>query len=86
MHPFPARLRIPYMTGLVILLAILAVPYVALNVRRLVLGRSWAFTFCQVAKEWEERERQKRLAARRSARPKARTSETLRCDTASDDA
>jgi hypothetical protein len=74
------------MTGLVILLATLAVPYVALNVRRLLRGRSWAFTFCQVAKEWEERERQKRLAARRSARPKPRTSTTLRSDTGSDDA
>ena len=54
------------MTGLMILLASLAVPYLALNVRRLVRGRSWAFTFCQVAKEWDERERAKRLAARRS--------------------
>jgi hypothetical protein len=66
MHPFSARLRIPHMTGLVILLTILGVPYVALNVRRLVRGRSWAFTFCQVAKEWDEREHAKRLAARRS--------------------
>lgn len=53
------------MTGLMILLASLAIPYVALNVRRLIRGRSWAFTFCQVAKEWEERERAKLRAARR---------------------
>ena len=53
-----------YMTGLLILLAALGVPYVALNVRRLLQGRSWAFTFCQAAKEWEEGERAKRLAAR----------------------
>lgn len=56
------------MTGLLILLAVLAIPYVALNVRRLRRGRSWAFTFCQVAKEWEERERAKRLAARAADR------------------
>jgi hypothetical protein len=50
--------------GLVILLAVLAIPYVALNVRRLRRGRPWAFTFCQAAKEWEERDRAKRRAAR----------------------
>lgn len=43
------------MTGVLILLAVLAIPYVALNLRRLHRGRTWAFTFCQVAKEWEER-------------------------------
>jgi len=54
------------MTGVLILLAALAVPYLAMNIVRLRRGRSWAFTFCQVAKEWEERERAKRLAARRT--------------------
>ena len=57
------------MTGLLILLAVLAIPYLALNVRRLLQGRSWAFTFCQAAKEWEEGERAKRLAARAAAVP-----------------
>jgi hypothetical protein len=52
------------MTGLLILLGVLAIPYLALNVRRLIQGRRWAFTFCQAAKEWEEGERAKRLAAR----------------------
>jgi hypothetical protein len=52
-------------TGLWILLAILGVPYLALNAVRLRRGRRWAFTLCQVAKEWEERERAKRLAAGR---------------------
>jgi hypothetical protein len=52
------------MTGLLILLAVFAIPYLALNLRRLLHGRRWAFTFCQVAKEWEERERAKRSAAR----------------------
>jgi hypothetical protein len=51
-----------------ILLAVLGVPYVALNVRRLCLGRRWAFTLCQAAKEWEERDRAKRRAARTSAK------------------
>lgn len=54
----------PHMIGLLILLAVLATPYIALNVRRLIQGRSWAFTFCQAAKEWEEGERARRLAAR----------------------
>jgi hypothetical protein len=58
------------MTGLLILLAVLAVPYLALNLRRLHLGRPWAFTVCQVAKEWEERERAKRVAARAATRVK----------------
>jgi hypothetical protein len=57
------------MNGAPILLAVLAVPYLALNVRRLYRGRSWAFTVCQVAKEWEEREHAKRLALRAADRP-----------------
>jgi uncharacterized membrane protein YhaH (DUF805 family) len=57
------------MNGALLLLAVLAVPYLALNVRRLRRGRSWAFTVCQVAKEWEEREHAKRLALRAADRP-----------------
>jgi len=73
MHPNFTRLRIPHMTGLLILLAVLAVPYLALNVRRLIQGRPWAFTFFQAAKEWEEGERAKRLAAKAAAmQPTAR--------------
>jgi len=61
------------MTGLLILLAALGIPYLVLNVRRLLQGRSWAFTFCQAAKEWEQREHAKRLAARAAGvRPSAR--------------
>jgi hypothetical protein len=52
------------MTPALILLAVIAVPYFAFNVRRLCLGRPWAFTICQAAKEWEARERAKRLADR----------------------
>ena len=63
------------MTGFLILIAVLAVPYLALNMRRLLRGRSWAFTFCQVAKEWEERERAKRLAARLDPAPAERSRE-----------
>ena len=55
------------MTGLEVLLAAFGLPYIALNLRRLRRGRRWAFTICQVAKEWEERERAKRAQlARRS--------------------
>ena len=56
------------MNGALILLAVLAIPYLALNIRRLYHGRSWAFTVCQVAKEWEEREDAKRLAMRAADR------------------
>jgi hypothetical protein len=52
------------MNGAVILLLVLAIPYLAFNVRRLYRGRSWAFGICQVAKEWEQRERDRRLAVR----------------------
>jgi len=55
-----------HMTGVLILLAVLAIPYVGMNLRRLYRGRTWAFTFCQVAREWEEREHAKRLASRAS--------------------
>jgi hypothetical protein len=52
------------MTGLLIVAAAVAALYVALNVRRVVHGRRWAFSVCQVAKEWEQREHAKLLAAR----------------------
>jgi len=55
-------------TGLLIVLAVLAVPYVCLNLRRLRRGRRWAFTVCQVAKEWDQRERAKLVAARAAQR------------------
>jgi len=56
------------MNGALIILIVLAVPYLALNVVRLARGRRWAFTVCQVAKEWEEREHAKRLAKRAAER------------------
>ena len=52
------------MNGALVILLVLAIPYVALNVRRLVRGRPWAFGVCQVAKEWEQREHARRVAAR----------------------
>jgi hypothetical protein len=55
------------MTGLEILAAVVLIPYVGFNVRRLRRGRRWAFTVCQVAKEWEQREHEKRLARRLAA-------------------
>jgi hypothetical protein len=54
------------MNGALILLAALAAAYLTVNVRRLRRGRSWAYTLCQVAKEWEEREHA-RLVAERAA-------------------
>ncbi|HEY1540719.1 MAG TPA: hypothetical protein VGF63_15055 [Solirubrobacteraceae bacterium] len=56
------------MNGALILLIVLVVPYLAMNVRRLYLGRSWAISVCQVAKEWEAREHAKRVALRAAER------------------
>lgn len=55
------------MTGVLIALVVLVVPYVVLNVRRVRRGRRWAFSVCQVAEEWEERDRARRLALRAAA-------------------
>jgi hypothetical protein len=49
-------------SGLALLLA-LAVPYLTLNLWRLAHGRSWAFTFCHVMKEWEQGERMRHASA-----------------------
>ncbi|HUR84117.1 MAG TPA: hypothetical protein VMY78_02130 [Solirubrobacteraceae bacterium] len=59
------------MNGALILLVVLVTPYFALNVVRLVRGRRWAFTVCQVAKEWEAREHAKLLAKRAAERASA---------------
>jgi hypothetical protein len=56
------------MNGALILLLVLAVPYVALNLRRLYRGRPWAFGVCQMAKEWEQREYDRRMARRADER------------------
>jgi len=63
-HPPAASLRIQIMSAPLIALVALAGLYVALNLRRLLIGRSWAFTVCQIAKEWEQRDRARRQAAR----------------------
>jgi hypothetical protein len=54
------------MNGALVLLVVLAIPYLAFNVRRLYRGRPWAFGVCQVAKECEQRAHA-RLLARRAA-------------------
>jgi hypothetical protein len=56
------------MNGALIILLILVVPYLAWNVRRLILGRRWAFGVCTLAKEWEQREHDKLLARRAAER------------------
>lgn len=56
------------MNGALILLAVLALPYLALNVRRVLTGRRWALGVCTMAKEWEQREHAKRMATRTPAR------------------
>lgn len=55
------------MNGALILLIVLAIPYLAINIRRLYRGRPWAITLCSLAKEWEQRESAKH-AAKRAAR------------------
>jgi hypothetical protein len=54
--------------GALILLLVLATPYIAYNIVRLVRGRRWAFGVCQVAKELEQREYERRMAARAAGR------------------
>jgi hypothetical protein len=56
------------MNGALILLIVLATPYVAYNVVRLARGRRWAFGVCTIAKEWEQREHERRMAARSAGR------------------
>jgi hypothetical protein len=56
------------MNGALILLVVLAIPYLAVNLRRVYRGRPWALTVCQVAKEWEQREYARRLARRAAGR------------------
>lgn len=63
------------MTGILIVLAVLVIPCTVLNVRRVRRGRRWAFSVCQVAKEWEERDRARRLALRAAARKVAEADE-----------
>lgn len=53
------------------MLLVFAVPHVGLNLWRLGHGRSWAFSFCHVMKEWEQGERD-RIAAAREARRASR--------------
>ena len=50
------------MLGVAILLGVLAVPYLLINLRRLVRGQRWAYTFCHLARDWEERSRAARAA------------------------
>jgi hypothetical protein len=56
------------MNGALILLIVLVVPYLLVNARRLYRGRPWAYSVCQLAKEWEEREHAKLLAKRAAER------------------
>jgi hypothetical protein len=63
-HPTLPALRIRNVSSGLILLVVLAVPYLTLNLWRLARGRSWASTLCHVMKEWEDGERIKRASAR----------------------
>jgi hypothetical protein len=56
------------MNGALILLAILATPYVTYNIVRVARGRRWAIGVCTIAKEWEQREYDRRMAARAAGR------------------
>jgi hypothetical protein len=59
------------MNGALILLVVLVSPYVVANLRRLHRGQPWALGACSLAKECEQREHAKRVAAR-AAPPAAR--------------
>jgi hypothetical protein len=73
-QPFPTALRTRRMSSGLILLLVLAVSYLTVNGWRLARGRRWAFTFCQVMKEWDEGERIKRAAARAGCDPSGQRS------------
>jgi hypothetical protein len=76
MHPISPAVRTCSVSSGLILLMVFAVPYLLLNVWRLARGRSWAWTFCHVMKEWDEGERIKHAAARadrRSSGPAPKT-------------
>jgi hypothetical protein len=52
------------MNGALILLIVIVAPYVVVNLRRRYQGRPWALGVCTFAKEWEQREHDKRVARR----------------------
>jgi hypothetical protein len=52
------------MVGLSIIAAVLLVPSLAVNARRLLRGQRGAVTPCLLAKEWQERQLAERGAAR----------------------
>jgi hypothetical protein len=56
------------MNGALILLLAIVTPYFAVNLRRLYKGRPWALGVCTLAKEWEQREHDKRIARRTTNR------------------
>ena len=60
------------MNGALIILLVLLVPYLAINVRRLILGRRWALGVCTLAKEWEQRDSERRRALRAAERSPVR--------------
>jgi hypothetical protein len=41
--------------GVSILLAVLAAPYLVVNLRRVRSGKRWAYTFCALGRDWEQR-------------------------------
>jgi hypothetical protein len=51
-------------TAVLVLISVLLPPYLAFNIRRLRRGRSWAFSFCHLAREWQEGEHAKLVARR----------------------
>lgn len=61
--------------GLIVVLAIVFVPYLAMNVVRLARGKRWAVTYCHALMEADRaaqaRRRAERLSPPRSASPAA---------------
>jgi hypothetical protein len=56
-EPHRRHARTDGVLGVAILLVVLAVPYLIVNVRRLRGGKRWAYTFCALGRDWEERMR-----------------------------
>lgn len=60
------------MLGAGIVLALLVVPYLAMNVRRLRRGDRWAITYCHVLMEADRAAQARRRAERSAGPPPAR--------------
>jgi hypothetical protein len=56
------------MVGVILILVFFVIPYFGFNIRRLIQGRRWAFTFCHALKQWDQQQYAEREEARAAAK------------------